>query len=152
MPKAQTHSFNARMIQVLIRQRARHERESSQFSTLDPFRIDKLSGQSFRQKWMSHDSLNRQLDPKSLETIRSRLGNLRLKNSIMSECSEPSNIIKLMLLGSGSSKAVERTPRSRDIVGSIPGKCWAFFFFYPQWCVPWRMCTITVFSFERINA
>ena len=79
------------------------------------------------------------------DQLRSRLGNLRLKNSIMSKCSEPSNIIKLMMLGSGSSKAVDHTRRSRDIVGSIPGKCWAFFLFYPQWCVPWGRCTVAVF-------
>ena len=32
-------------------------------------------------------------------------------------------------LGSGCSTAVERMPRNREVVGSNPAGCWAFFLF-----------------------
>ena len=35
-------------------------------------------------------------------------------------------------LGSSCSTAVERRLHNREVMGSIPARCWAFFFFSPQ--------------------
>ena len=38
--------------------------------------------------------------------------------------------------GSGCSTAVERRPRNREVVGSNPARCWAFFSsLFSQWCI-----------------
>ena len=35
-------------------------------------------------------------------------------------------------VGSSCSTAVERTPHNKEVVGSLPVRCWACFSFYPQ--------------------
>ena len=46
-------------------------------------------------------------------------------------------------LGSGWGTVEEHTPRDREVMGSNPARCWAFFFssLSYQWCVPNQVLT-----------
>ena len=83
--------------------------------------------------WVGQEGLlpNRVVDGRLVEpdgeAVAQVVGDRRPENEEGSESNEG----YLPTKGSGCSSVVERTPRNREIVGSIPPGCWALFFLYP---------------------